>query len=122
MKKIHLEEGEVMCSKCNGSGYTQDNSDFNRYNICNKCYGEGKLDWIDNILGKIVSTTATFSVDTIDISTLSPQLKGNFHEEMIEVLTKQFVKEMDREILETIMEQYNLDLNKIGKEDKEFDN
>ena len=51
MKKLELLEGEMICPKCNGTGVY-----YNKYDIstftCSKCLGEGKLDWIENIVGK----------------------------------------------------------------------
>ncbi|MGD2072670.1 MAG: hypothetical protein PVG65_04185 [Candidatus Thorarchaeota archaeon] len=43
--------GEVICDKCNGWGslFTDDN---NHSIQCNKCWGEGKLDWIEKATGK----------------------------------------------------------------------
>ncbi len=38
VRKIELGWGEVICSKCGGIG-------------CSKCW-DGKIDWIENILGK----------------------------------------------------------------------
>ncbi len=45
---MKLEKGEVICSNCNGSGNHQDNSKF----TCQTCCGSGKLDWLENIVGK----------------------------------------------------------------------
>jgi len=50
-----LNEGEVICPKCNGSGlcdnnYIPDVPVFGVY-TCFKCNGKGKLDWIENIKG-----------------------------------------------------------------------
>ena len=39
-----LKEGEIICSKCNGTGLVG-------MWICPNCCGEGKLDWIDNVFG-----------------------------------------------------------------------
>jgi len=42
---VELKEGEVACSRCDGTGLL--------YNgMCEKCQGNGKLDWIEQILGK----------------------------------------------------------------------
>ena len=43
--KPKIKEGEVICNKCNGTGY-----DEKEVFICNKCLGEGKLDWVSNVV------------------------------------------------------------------------
>jgi len=48
-----LKEGEVICSKCHGAGQVliviRDN-EYSYNDKCNKCYGEGKTDWVTNIM------------------------------------------------------------------------
>jgi len=39
-----LNEGEVICSKCNGSKNYENN-------ICPYCIGKGKVDWVTNAMG-----------------------------------------------------------------------
>jgi hypothetical protein len=47
-----LKEGEVICNKCDGEGvilhYIPEVMDY----TCPKCQGCGKLDWIENVVGK----------------------------------------------------------------------
>jgi len=47
--EVILEEGEIICNKCEGSGYISVGSNF--YQLCPKCQGEKKLDWISAITG-----------------------------------------------------------------------
>mgnify|MGYP002628953280 CR=1 FL=1 len=58
---MEIEPGEVICDKCNGTGetirlfmfnYSGMNEHGERKDMCPKCKGDGKLDWIDNVLGK----------------------------------------------------------------------
>ena len=51
---MDLKPGEVECDKCKGTRilYDFDNYDIGKYNTCPKCKGEGKLDWIEVIVGK----------------------------------------------------------------------
>jgi len=44
VEEIELKEGEVICNKCNGTG-------FDGFFLCPKCQGEKKLDWISYITG-----------------------------------------------------------------------
>jgi len=62
MEKLKL--GEMKCSKCNGTCfiYAKDHSKGIRHFAgqkikCDKCYGTGKLDWIENIVGKNKGTS-----------------------------------------------------------------
>ena len=52
---MKLKPGEVVCNRCNGSGkYPSSNNSstcIDSYK-CFKCHGTGKLDWIENIVGK----------------------------------------------------------------------
>ena len=45
---MKLEKGEIICSTCKGSGTHTINEKF----TCQRCYGKGKVDWIENIIGK----------------------------------------------------------------------
>lgn len=45
------KHGYVICNACNGWGYnTADN--WVHYDICNKCWGDGQLDWVEDITGR----------------------------------------------------------------------
>ncbi|MHA1816658.1 MAG: hypothetical protein ACTSX1_11670 [Candidatus Heimdallarchaeaceae archaeon] len=49
-----LNEGEVICNKCEGGGSWPRlflNEDQAQYYRCPKCRGAGKLDWIYNVTG-----------------------------------------------------------------------
>jgi len=71
----NLNEGEVCCDKCNGSGYIENNQKECRTFriICDKCNGDGKLDWIENVLGKqnikvnIITNRTTYDVNIEDL-------------------------------------------------------
>jgi DnaJ-class molecular chaperone len=48
---MKLNEGEVLCDNCNGSG----ESLFPYQALkkeCTKCQGDGKLDWVEAVVGK----------------------------------------------------------------------
>lgn len=57
---MELEEGEVVCNECNGKGVTLEWIELNylagykspKEKECDKCLGAGKLDWIENVVGK----------------------------------------------------------------------
>lgn len=53
---MDLEDGEIICKKCEGTGKTifteQRGKGFYPIKIqCTRCKGEGKLDWIENLVG-----------------------------------------------------------------------
>ena len=53
--KKNLKKGEVICSKCKGIGLVfkiKSNKGIIFKNECPKCQGTGKLDWIENVVGK----------------------------------------------------------------------
>jgi uncharacterized protein YuzB (UPF0349 family) len=49
LDKAELNEGERHCDICSGVGILKE---YSAVNFCPKCKGTGKLDWIENILGK----------------------------------------------------------------------
>ncbi len=59
VEESELEEGEVICNKCNGKRRIR--TDKPKWwqlrlteieSLCPKCWGDGKLDWIENAVGK----------------------------------------------------------------------
>jgi len=56
----NINEDEIICSQCNGEGFIIEEVGKEEWderkipikNICDKCLGTGKLDWIENIVGK----------------------------------------------------------------------
>jgi len=85
-KKPILEEGELHCSECKGYGVpnTSDgiglylkHRDLKSWTKCLKCHGEGKVDWIEKIVGKRERETTVFVkpgvyVKEIDLSHTYP--------------------------------------------------
>lgn len=52
--KKHMNPGDVICDQCNSTGSPDNNKNEVVINIfgCEKCDGYGKLDWIENVVGK----------------------------------------------------------------------
>jgi DnaJ-class molecular chaperone len=46
-----LEEGEVECSMCDGTGKDFD-SPIPKLSYCRRCGGLGKTDWVTNVMGR----------------------------------------------------------------------
>ena len=57
MDKLILGEGEVECERCKGTGSTKVKRDptmsgpYRPIMMCLKCFGTGKLDWIEVVVG-----------------------------------------------------------------------
>ena len=53
---IEISEGEEVCPDCEGKGMKNVLKDrpaqFSSRRICQKCNGDGKLDWIEMVMGK----------------------------------------------------------------------
>ena len=52
VKKTDLCNGEVICNRCNGAGTQIEKKMPYLTHPCEKCLGKGKLDWIENVVGK----------------------------------------------------------------------
>ena len=52
---VDLKEDKIVCDKCRGTGRTEVRRNHLNYDYltgtCHKCFGKGKLDWIENITG-----------------------------------------------------------------------
>jgi len=73
-----LEVGEVVCNKCNGKRRIR--TDKPKWwqlrlteieSLCPKCFGDGKLDWIENAVGKKRPYWTRGSGSSISSSSLS---------------------------------------------------
>ena len=120
IRKETLEEGEVICSKCEGVGFVDkiksDNTSLYK-GSCPKCHGTGKLDWIENVLGKkpdhhsssssgtssLSMNPGTFSVKWSDVpSGLFGTSGTGIRDVIIKQEAEQMAKKIDDEILEMI--------------------
>lgn len=93
---------EYICDKCNGNGVEYINVDlpkeYSPQLICSKCLGVGKLDWLENILGKI-------KIDKITVSS-----KVNNHNDKLEKNSLSWCLERIDEGGELILEPGNYEL------------
>jgi DnaJ-class molecular chaperone len=48
---MDLKPGEFICDQCNGTGHYVEYYYGQSDTWCDKCYGAGKLDWIENVVG-----------------------------------------------------------------------
>jgi len=70
--KDSLKEGELICPECDGIGFPGkvklqgDKVGLFKY-VCSKCQGDGKLDWVENVVGKKVTYVDGTSLGSINI-------------------------------------------------------
>jgi len=104
--KIKLNPGEILCPKCNGDrecevGSKSEDPDGNEYIItafCDVCHGTGKLDWIEQVVGKRSKNNMfTASFDEVFHGDFSITVKP-----YMEALAKQMADNVDREILKAM--------------------
>jgi hypothetical protein len=55
IKEMDLKEGECVCQCCNGWGEQYD-AERDYIIRCTHCWGDGKLDWVENVTGKKITT------------------------------------------------------------------
>lgn len=98
---IHLEEGEMICDKCEGEGVLI----FSKIDIsyadvtCDKCAGTGKVDWVENVVGK--KSVYTDSSSHVHINN-----------DMVDAISYSIRENIDKNILETIQKEVE-QINKI---------
>jgi DnaJ-class molecular chaperone len=56
-KYIYINEGERLCPKCRGRGRVPRCGPWSQkykvsYLRCDECLGDGKIDWIEDVVGK----------------------------------------------------------------------
>ena len=105
---VQLKEGEVICDRCQGTCHEPNSNDNDELctEICGRCLGHGKLDWIENIVGKIREKRKLSSSWTVSQST---EVKGIFsydiEKELMEALAEEIAKDIDEQILKELIRQ-----------------
>ena len=99
MSKVVLNEGEEFCSVCNGESYAplpdKDKETLSR-EICWKCKGAGKLDWISNAMFSKSDSLITNGMTGLTIAPYIPthDVTFNIHnKEMIKIAEDGFYVE-----------------------------
>jgi DnaJ-class molecular chaperone len=97
-----LKEGEYFCPDCEGAG-TETKKKYAVF--CKRCLGQGKLDWIELIMGKSpdeidTSGYSSFSVMGVDSSNSSfATILGN-------KFVEEFKKKIDKDIMNLLVNKY----------------
>jgi len=117
-QELILEEGEIICDRCNGTGDAGDNKFPGAWRswepTCNKCWGTGKLNWIENVFGKEFPYTMNGSSGTSGSYGSSGTIdKSGYHkfsdpEGIINASS-------DKNILQSIMDKLSVIWNKLYK-------
>ncbi len=78
---VELKEGEIICNKCNGTGTNTDSnpSGYVWPNVCSKCQGEKKLDWISAATGVAPKEVSSFSSSGHGSSSSHGNISGHTH-------------------------------------------
>ena len=105
MKDLKLEEGEMICDKCEGTGTAKGEE----WISCSKCLGSGKVDWIENIMGKkipgniFIDSSSLDNFTALNIEASSLTINGYTLDVYVKnVLSKQIAEEIDRKVLEIL--------------------
>lgn len=110
---MELKKGEVICSECNGQKDIENPHEIPKEKrkpykvyitriVCPKCKGEGKLDWIENLIGK-EKTVTTASLE-IDIEgTVGSDLTNSIYADM----TKEIAYDIDDKIINNLLGKNN---------------
>jgi hypothetical protein len=91
-----LNEGEVICDKCNGTGFWEENG--LRGHQCYKCLGKGKLDWVTNVMGGHKPFVAHWGTSG------SPSISSSskIQDKIIKAAAREMAKKIDEEILASL--------------------
>ena len=122
-ENLKLEEGEMICDKCEGKGCISSKIDpTTMASSCQKCQGTGKVDWIENIVGKKpemqFGSSSTSSMSSGGTFAVSPGMNNFLDKEALDVMSKHLAAEIDKEILESLM----VDLEQTNKKMKKAAN
>ena len=108
-KELELKEDEMICDKCNGTGYHNDHA-MNNFSfidpVCQKCQGSGKVDWISNITGekpKLFNTNYTISCDPENTFQINGNVMINgssIQDHIHNEVSKQLAEMIDKELVD----------------------
>jgi DnaJ-class molecular chaperone len=102
VEKQTLKEGEIICPKCNGTGGIESGSLRDAAKTCRKCFGDGKLDWIEAAMGKVRRMLQ--GKWTVDYSEkMKCMFSSDLEKEMRDVLGSEIAKDIDKEIMNELV-------------------
>lgn len=66
-KHLKIGPGETKCEFCGGVGEDLSRLDLEGYPIkCNHCLGSGKINWIEQVFGKLPEEKFTVDMETLE--------------------------------------------------------
>jgi hypothetical protein len=98
-----LNEGEVICDKCNGTGFWEEHG--LRGQQCYKCLGKGKLDWVTNAMG---GRRKPFIINWGTSSSASISSSNKIEDKFVKVMAREMAKKIDEEILASLSDPISL--------------
>lgn len=73
---MDLKKGEMICPQCHGEDLSKPTGKWTTTSICGHCKGEGKVDWIENVVGKKpYMITPGVHIREVDLSIRFPVLR-----------------------------------------------
>ena len=122
---IDESKGEMVCDECEGRGCIPPkiNSPEIMQEMCWKCQGSGKVDWVSNIMQKPKPMFGFSSSSSFYGSTFAASTSGNsspLHDDIIDSMAKALAMKIDNEILDNIInsQQQTPDIKFKWEEDK----
>ena len=126
--EINEDEGEILCNECGGRGsipIKREEEFGGLTSRCQKCQGEGKLDWVSYIMGKpkpaefsfSSSSTSSWSGSSGGVNGSSPVIK-----KAVDAMAKKLAEDIDKEILDTLINLPNKHVKMYNQEVNTFDN
>lgn len=107
---IDLQEGEIICDVCKGNFCTQRlHEDMIYRQVCYKCNGAGKVDWVDNVLGKKSQRASLKSDWALSGASIGAAVREN--QKIIEKMSKKIAKKIDDELIEYFKGIYGINQN-----------
>lgn len=125
---IDESKGEMLCDECEGRGCIPPEIDSPEImqEMCWKCQGSGKVDWVSNVMQKPKPQYFGFGSSSFYNSTATYSTSGNaspLHDDIIDSMAKALAMKIDNEIIDNIMKgQQQMYEPKFNWEVKEVDN
>lgn len=125
VSKLEIDEdaGELLCDKCEGRGCmpTRVVDESHGQTVCSKCQGRGKVDWISHITGVPAPREYAFSSSSFTYSSTSGN--GNHcHDDAVDAMAQVLAANIDKEIMDNLLNPTNKHIKMYGQEVKKFDN
>lgn len=100
--KFNLKEGEYICPDCGGTGINKNSKMPNKMaSSCFTCWGSGKLDWIEMIMGK--RPRKLKGRWTINVSKEIQSFRNSYtKQELVDKFSEQIANDIDKEIMDIL--------------------